>query len=539
MDTGQPPSVQAFSPFAPTAAYSAATNGGSGYFDGTGDYLSVADNAAVDMGASDFTIECFVYLNETPSSADGIFAKRTNNTAFAGVLIYLNGTTVNFFATLNGSSWGVSIASSIALSLYSWNHLAFTRNSNTWTLWVNGVSKGTATVSGTVPDNSSAFVIGAASSDGNATNLFPSGYISDPRIVKGTAVYTSSFTPPTAPLTAITMKKLILSVFFAALIAASTTQAAPVLNSFPTATATLYLDFDGHDVNSSMWNYGTPFTCLPAAMTDLQITEAFNRVSEDFRPFNINVTTDLNKFLAAPLSMRVRIVVTPTSAWYPGVAGIAYVGSFTWGDDTPAFVFSDKLSNDAKRVAEAISHESGHTVGLYHQSSYTAECAITYTYNPGNGIGETSWGPIMGSAASKNATQWNYGPTPNGCTILQDNLSVITTSNGFGFRADDYADVNSSAIAINVPANIFSVNGIISTTNDKDIFRFDLGQNGQFRMKVNPYSVGANNSGANLDVRIILQNATGATIATYDYTDSLHAKMDTTLNAGTYYVVIS
>ena len=145
----------------------------------------------------------------------------------------------------------------------------------------------------------------------------------------------------------------------------------------------------------------------------------------------------------------------------------------------------------------------------------------------------------MGSAASKNATQWNYGPTPNGCTILQDNLSVITTSNGFGFRADDYADVNSSAIAINVPANIFSVNGIISTTNDKDIFRFDLGQNGQFRMKVNPYSVGANNSGANLDVRIILQNATGATIATYDYTDSLHAKMDTTLNAGTYYVVIS
>jgi hypothetical protein len=334
------------------------------------------------------------------------------------------------------------------------------------------------------------------------------------------------------------MKKLIYSVFFAALIAASTTQAAPVLNSFPTATATLYLDFDGHDVNSSMWNYGTPFTCLPAAMTDLQITEAFNRVSEDFRPFNINVTTDVNKFLAAPLSMRVRIVVTPTSAWYAGVAGIAYVGSFTWGDDTPAFVFSDKLSNDAKRVAEAISHESGHTVGLYHQSYYTTACALTYTYHPGTGVGETSWGPIMGSAASKNTTQWNYGPTPNGCTVLQDNLSIMTTNNGFGYRTDDYGDVNSSAIAINVPANIFSTTGIISTTNDKDIFRFDLGQNGQFKMNVNPYSVGANNSGANLDVRIILQNATGATIATYDYVDSLHAKIDTTLNAGTYYIMI-
>jgi deoxycytidylate deaminase len=334
------------------------------------------------------------------------------------------------------------------------------------------------------------------------------------------------------------MKKLICSVFFAALIAASTTQAAPVLNSFPTATATLYLDFDGHDVNSSMWNYGTPFTCLPAAMTDLQITEAFNRVSEDYRPFNINVTTDLNKFLAAPLSMRVRIVVTPTSAWYAGVAGIAYVGSFTWGDDTPAFVFSDKLSNDAKRVAEAIAHESGHTLGLYHQSSYTTDCALSYTYNPGNGIGETSWGPIMGSAASKNTTQWNYGPTPNGCTILQDNLSIITTNNGFGYRTDDYADTYSSAIAISITANIFNKTGLISTTNDKDNFRFDLGQNGQFKLKVLPYSVGANNSGANLDVRITLQNANGVIITTYDYKDSLHAEMDTILNAGTYYVVI-
>jgi len=334
------------------------------------------------------------------------------------------------------------------------------------------------------------------------------------------------------------MKKLIYSVFFVALIVANTTKAAPVLNSFPTASATLYLDFDGHDVNSSMWNYGTPFTCLPATMTDAQITEAFNRVSEDFRPFNINVTTDLNKFLAAPLSMRVRIIVTPTSAWYPGVAGIAYVTSFTWGDDTPAFVFSDKLNNDAKRVAEAISHESGHTLGLYHQSSYTSECALAYTYHPGTGIGETSWGPIMGSASSKNTTQWNYGPIPNGCTALQDNLNVITTSNGFGYRTDDYADATSSAIAISITANIFNRTGVISTTNDKDIFRFDLGQNGQFRLTVFPYSIGANNNGANLDVRIILQNATGTTLATYDYADSLHARMDTTLNAGTYYVII-
>lgn len=110
------------------------------------------------------------------------------------------------------------------------------------------------------------------------------------------------------------MKNLSLILLFAAIFTASTATAAPTLNSYPTATATLYLDFDGHDVTSSMWNYGTPFSCLPAVMTDAQITEAFNRVAEDFRPFNINVTTDLAKFLASPISQRIRVVVTPTSA---------------------------------------------------------------------------------------------------------------------------------------------------------------------------------------------------------------------------------
>jgi len=334
------------------------------------------------------------------------------------------------------------------------------------------------------------------------------------------------------------MTKQFFTVLFAAFIAVSTAKAAPSLNSFPTATATLYLDFDGHDVNSSMWNYGTPFTCLPATMTDLQITEAFNRVAEDFRPFNINVTTDLTKFLAAPLAQRVRIIITPTSAWYAGVAGIAYVTSFTWGDDTPAFVFSDRLVNDAKRVAEAISHETGHTLGLYHQAAYDANCTLTSSYSTGVGTGMTSWGPIMGNVASKNVTQWNYGATPNGCTYLQDNLSVITTTNGFGYRTDDVANVYSSAMAMTISANAFSKDGIISTATDVDFFKFSLGSTGNFKMNAIPYNVGADFSGANLDLKVTLHNSKGAIVRTYDVADSLHIRIDTTLGAGTYYFQI-
>ena len=334
------------------------------------------------------------------------------------------------------------------------------------------------------------------------------------------------------------MKKFSLIVFFAALIAAGTAKAAPSLNSFPTATATILLDFDGHDVNSSMWNYGTPFSCLPAEMTDAQITDAFNRVAEDFRPFNINVTTDLAKFLAAPLSQRVRIIITPTSAWYAGVAGIAYVTSFTWGDDTPAFVFSDKLVNDPKRVAEAISHETGHTLGLYHQSAYDANCALTSAYSTGVGTGVTSWGPIMGNVASKNVTQWNYGATPNGCTYLQDNLSVITTTNGFGYRTDDHADALKSATAISVTNNMFATNGIITTATDKDFFKVTMGTTGTFKLNAIPYNVGAGYSGANLDIKVTLMTSRGAVLGNYDFTDSLNAKIDTTLKAGTYIVVV-
>lgn len=318
----------------------------------------------------------------------------------------------------------------------------------------------------------------------------------------------------------------------------SETKAAPSLNSYPVAKATIYLDFDGQSVSSSMWNFGTPINCLPAGMSDDQITESFNRVSEDFRPFDINVTTDLAKFLAAPLDQRIRVVITPTSDWYPSVSGIAYVTSFTWGDDTPCFVFSDRLSNDAKRIAEAISHESGHSLGLSHQAKYTTACTLKSSYNTGTGIGEISWGPIMGNVATKNLTQWNFGPTPSGCSYLQDNLSIITSNNGFSYRPDDFGDIYNTAANINVSGNAFSEVGVITTTGDKDIFRFDLLKSGKIKLNIEPYSVGQEYSGANLDIRVELQDSKGTKISTYDIADSLNVRIDTSLNAGTYYIVV-
>ena len=314
--------------------------------------------------------------------------------------------------------------------------------------------------------------------------------------------------------------------------------AIPKLSSYTSASATIFLDFDGHMVTGSLWNGGMPIACAAPALTDAQITEIFNRVSEDFRPFNVNITTDSTKFLAAPLAQRIRIIITPPSSWKPTVGGISYIGSFVWGDDTPAFVFSDRLGpNNTKYIAECCSHESGHTVGLSHQSKYDTNCNLTETYNTGIGSGETGWAPIMGNSYSRNMTGWNDGPTPYGCANTQDNLSIITSTNGFTYRTDDYSDsLNSTAFT---PGNnSFSVNGIVSTGSDKDVFKFVLSQNSTIHIDATPYNLGISNSGSDLDIKVLLYDQSKTLLKTYDPTATMSITIDTSLKTGTYYFVL-
>lgn len=316
--------------------------------------------------------------------------------------------------------------------------------------------------------------------------------------------------------------------------------ALPRLTSLPAAAATIFFDFDGHTVSTSIWNNGNPLLCEGAGLTDAQITEIFNRVAEDYRPFDVNITTDSAVFLAAPLDKRIRIIVTTTSDWYPAVGGVAYVGSFTWGDDTPGFVFSNRLGPfNAKMVAECCSHESGHTMGLSHQSKYDVSCSLTATYNDGEGNGETGWAPIMGNSYYRNKTGWNNGPTPGGCNSLQDNLSIITTNNGFTYRKDDHSndpDINPSRLIIE--NNSFSADGVITTTTDRDVFEIDLPRDGLFHLHALPFAVGPESNGADLDIKLILLDAFKQPVKIYNPASLLDVTVDTSLFSGKYYIVV-
>jgi len=192
------PSVQRFSPFSPSAAYSTTTNGGSGYFDGSGDSLTAANNVALQLGST-YTTEAWVY-----PTAYG-----------ANLRIWTDGSSgvnnIDLYVTSGGGIAGAGGSFSVTgftLPLNAWTHIAVVSNAGTLSVYVNGTSR---TLSGTTTgynsNSTSTRYFGAYSSAGYD---WP-GYISDIRFVKGTAVYTTTFTPPTSPLTAISGTSILLN----------------------------------------------------------------------------------------------------------------------------------------------------------------------------------------------------------------------------------------------------------------------------------------------------------------------------------------
>jgi hypothetical protein len=193
-------SVQPFSPFQPDAAYSAGTVGGSGYFDGSGDYLSVPDNAVFDYGTGSLTVEAWIYtgIKTDYQNIIGSFD------GFVGWYIHTNsGGTITY-----GLSASLPYTGSRQVCDNAWHHVAMVRNGSTnLRLYVDGVLDNSQT-DGTNVVTATEVRIGSLS--GALPRLF-TGYIASLRVVKGTAVYTTAFTPPTAPVTAITNTGLLLN----------------------------------------------------------------------------------------------------------------------------------------------------------------------------------------------------------------------------------------------------------------------------------------------------------------------------------------
>jgi hypothetical protein len=190
-------------PYSPCAPGLLSSNSHSVYFDGTGDYLTVADNAALRMGSGNFTIECWWQPNSL-SSYQTLFDKGYTN---VGAFLWQTGSGDGRIIIYTGGS--TAITSNTAVVVGNWTHMALVRSGTTLTLYQNGVSVGSATNS-TDFTSTATVGIGANATIPGGGSLYPiNGSISNFRMVKGTAVYTSAFTPPTSALTAITNTSLL------------------------------------------------------------------------------------------------------------------------------------------------------------------------------------------------------------------------------------------------------------------------------------------------------------------------------------------
>jgi hypothetical protein len=322
------------------------------------------------------------------------------------------------------------------------------------------------------------------------------------------------------------------------------------LNSLLGANHTIYLDFNGHTTSGTSWNtsYNKTNIVTPAfdfdgntgsfSNAELEtIQYIWQRVAEDFIPFNVNVTTqapadinDLIKSGTGDTRWGVRVAIGGSSYdWFgAGAGGVAYVGSFNWNSDTPTFVFDEQLGNgNEKYTAEAISHEVGHTLGLSHDGRISP----AEEYYQGHGSGETGWAPILGVGYYQNLTQWSKGEYAS-ANNTQDDLQIITTQNGFGYRTDDTGNTIATAKALTLSGTFVSGNGIIERNTDLDFYSFTTGA-GAISLTVNPFS-----RGPNLDVLAELYNSAGTLIASSNPTDLLSANITANVAAGTYYLKI-
>lgn len=200
--------VEKFNPFGRTAPYSSGTDGASGYFDGSGDYLSSPDSSALDLsGSTSWCIELWAYWNNV-SGEQNLLEKFTGPTG-PGWTLYKFAPSLGTI-DIYGSSG--SFNSGVTPIAGQWYHIVVCRDnaSSRTSFFINGSRTATTTSFSIGSNASTSFLVGVR----NGGTTFFNGYLSNPRVVKGSSVYDPSLTSisiPTAPLTAIANTSLLLN----------------------------------------------------------------------------------------------------------------------------------------------------------------------------------------------------------------------------------------------------------------------------------------------------------------------------------------
>lgn len=349
----------------------------------------------------------------------------------------------------------------------------------------------------------------------------------------------------------------------AAAVSVSPFPASLKFHSRPGAPNVLFINFSGETVTDTEWNTVVGRDAIPAVAfsTDSDLTtfsdaeqaaikRIWQRMAEDFSPFNINVTTErpatFNSRTAQALITR-KTDANGALNPYSTAGGVAYVNVFGRTDFisrySPAWVYHDNLSNSEALVAEAASHEIGHNLGLSHDGTSSSD------YYGGHGSGEISWGPLMGTGYNRNVSQWSKGEYLN-ANNTQDDLTVIAGK--ISYRASDHGSTPGTATPLiitdgnkivsttpeNDPSNATPANkGVLERTADVDVFSFVTGS-GPVELTAKTWIQAAGTRGGNLDILLELYNEAGTFLASNNPATLTSATISTTLAEGRYYLYV-
>jgi autotransporter-associated beta strand protein len=292
------------------------------------------------------------------------------------------------------------------------------------------------------------------------------------------------------------------------------------LQSYPGSPAVLLLDFFGGYTPT----WGGVTYVAPASANNTTIKDLWKRVAEDFMPFNINVTTDLRVYQAAPAASRQRCCFTDTPIT---AAGVAYFGSWNWGNDTPCW----SVYAIGKPGAEVGAHEPGHTLGLAHQTQDIPNGTNTThnEYYGGQGSGAVGWAPIMGVGYYQPVSTWAKGEYQFAGNTSDALLTITTANNNVGYRPDDTGNTLATSRYLEVYSNnTASAEGVIEQKGDTDAFQFTT-TGGAVSLTANPVG-----DWSDLAVMATLADATDTIIASNSPQTVLTATITTNLPAGTY-----
>lgn len=139
--------------------------------------------------------------------------------------------------------------------------------------------------------------------------------------------------------------------------------------------AMIYLNFEGKIVSNTVWNYAGDIVCAPANLTTSEQNYILDSMRREYAKLGLPVSINREDYDNADRFKRMEIIFTESWEWYGYVGGVAYIGSFNWGTDTPCFVFSSLLNYSPSNNIRAGIHEAGHTLNLYH-----TDAGVTQNY---------------------------------------------------------------------------------------------------------------------------------------------------------------